>query len=257
MAVEEAVTLQYKMRKGEELQYKVAVESKLDLSEHPEGGEARHESRSNQMEMVMIQKVTGIEADGQYGVDVTITEGWVKGLGEGEEKENLPSVGQVVSLKMKKSGEITASSLNIPFDMPSFPEDKLRPGSTWERESHINVPGIAEPITIKYHYLLEGFAKLHGYQCAEIKVNCPESTFNLGEDVTQKLTTSGTTWFAPQEGRMVKSQVRTITQVTDGKTMANNDVLLEVKLEELREAKAKGEAGLGLKDTDAGYIVSS
>jgi len=250
MVVGEAISLQYKMRKGEELQYKVIVDSVQEAFEEVEG-EKHNLSELRRLEMLMVQKVTGIDSEGHFDVDVTIKEGWVslKGKDGEEQKEDLPTVGQVITLKMKKNGEIMSSSLAVPFSMPSFPDEVLKPGSSWERESQINAPNVDRPIILKYVYSLAGTSKVMGYNCAEIKVQCPENAMQLAEGVNQRLSTSGTTYFAHKEGRLVRSQVQTITDITAPQARVHSDVKLQVNLQE---------AGApGLPEADTGFIMKS
>ncbi|MHB2019209.1 MAG: hypothetical protein ACYCW6_19850, partial [Candidatus Xenobia bacterium] len=132
----DTITLEYRMKKGETLEYKTTVDSEQTLRE----GE-QSMSGSSTMEMLMEQTATEVGGDGQMSVDVTIKSVSMK-------RDNEPSAlapeqdpsGKKVSMKMKKSGEVVSTNMDLPFSQPPFPSKPLKKGQTWTGDSVIPVP---------------------------------------------------------------------------------------------------------------------
>jgi hypothetical protein len=223
MVVGEATMLEYKMQKGEQLTYNTKVHSEQEIKTEEQSG-----STSSDVEMKMVQKCTDVAADGTMTVDVTIQSGKLKRDGVEEE---LPNIGQTITIKMKKSGEIVHTSVDLPFEQPAFPTKSVKKGETWDGKSRINIPGKADMVTLIYNYSLHDFAKVQGYDCAEIKVACPETKIPIQEGIEQTLTANGVTHFANREGRLVKSEVETKTNITaqDGSVFTSIKVVVELE----------------------------
>lgn len=236
MVVGQGITLEYKMKKGESLKYQTIVDSDQFIRE----GENKAEQKSV-LEMVMVQKAIDVAADGTISVDVIIESGTVKRDGETEE---LPNVGQVISMKMRKNGEITQTSVEFPFSQPPFPSTQIQKGGSWTGTSKVNIPGRAEPITLTYNYTLVGFEKVSGYDCARIEVICPESKISLAEGVDQKLVAKGTTFFAHNEGRLVHSEVETNTEIMgpDAEVKTKIKVMVDLQEKKVGPSMPEGEA---------------
>lgn len=241
MVVGQAIKLEYKMKKGEILTYKTTVHSEQEIKTEEQSG-----STSSDVEMKMVQKCTDVAPDGTMTVDVTIQSGKLKRDGEEEE---LPNVGQTITLKMKRSGEIVHTSIDLPFEQPAFPTNPVKKGDSWVGESKISIPGKDKMVTLEYNYSLWNFSKTLGYSCAEIKVACPETNIPIQEGIDQTLTANGTTHFAHKQGRLVKSEVETKTKITaqDGEVSTYIKVLVELV------EKKKATDSLGIVDTQ-GYL---
>ncbi len=240
MVVGEAVMLEYKMKKGETLNYTTTVHSEQEIKTEEQSG-----STTSDVVMKMVQKCTDVAPDGTMTVDVTIQSGKLKRDGEEEE---LPNVGQTITLKMKKSGEIVHTSVDLPFEQPAFPTKAVKKGDTWVGKSKISIPGKPDMVTLEYNYSLWDFTKILGYDCAEIKVACPETKIPIGEGIEQVLTATGTTYFAYKEGRLVKSEVETKTKITaqDGSVYTVIKVVVEL------QDKAQGGISPSI---DEGFII--
>lgn len=223
MVVGEATKLEYKMKKGEKLTYNTKVHSEQEIKTDEQSG-----STSSDVEMKMLQTCTDVAPDGTMTVDVTIQSGKLRKDGQEEE---LPNVGQTITLKMKKSGEIVHTSVELPFEQPAFPTDVVKKGQKWEGKSRISIPGKTDMVTLVYNYSLEGFTKVLGYDCAEIKVACPETKIPIQEGIDQTLTANGITYFGHKEGRLVKSEVETRTTITaqDGSVYTYIKVIVELE----------------------------
>ena len=240
--VGEAVVLEYKMARGEELEYRSTVKSEQSVKE---GEEVT--SQASSLVMDMSQVAREVKPDGNMEVEVTITGGRIK---VGDEQSELPSTGQTILMSMKKNGEITKSSVEIPFSQPPFPARPVKKGDSWSEQSRISIPGKDQPAILTYEYTLMGFAEVGGYKCAEIAVKCAETKVELGEGAEQKITAIGMTYFAPREGRLVKSEVETVTVITAENLRVDNNIKVLVEL-----TGAKG-ARFSAPEQDQGFIVS-
>lgn len=224
MAVAEAITLAYKMTQGESLRYRIGMDSDQQVQEGD-----KHGTVVSRMDLVMSQKAKSVAPDGTLSLDVIIDTGTVKRNGEATD---LPNVGQTISMTMKKTGEVTQTSVDFPFSQPPFPDKPVKVGDTWTGQSTLNVLEGKPPITLTYHYTLKGIKKIHGYECAEIDVKSPVSTHDLGEGVTQTLTAGGTTYFAYNQGKLVQSTVHTKTDVTTAQLTVSNDMKVQIEIED-------------------------
>jgi len=236
----EAVMLEYKMQKGEELEYRSTVHSEQTITE---GNETA--SQMSDLTMLMVQEAKEINPDGSMQVEVTIKEG--KGR-IGNEEVELPNVGQTIAMRMLKNGEITHSSVDMPFSQPPFPGKPVKKGDIWTEQSKVRIPDRPQPIILTYEYTLSGFKEVDGYDCAEILVKCKDSKVKLDEGVEQTISARGTTYFAHKQGRLVRSQVETVTSITKDDIKVDNKIKVVVEL-----TKAKSAVGLG--PAEEGFIA--
>ena len=235
MIVGDAVSLEYKMKQGEALQYKTTVESNQSLTEGSQSA-----SGSSVMEMVMAQKATNVAADGTMDVDVTISSVSLQRDGESVPFDaGQDPTGKTVSMKMKKNGDVVQTSMELPFSQPPFPSRPLKKGETWTGDSKIPVPVTNDDgqvvghreVTLRYHYSLWDFTRVGGYECAEIRVSCPESSIPLQDKVEQRISATGTTYFAHREGRLVRSEVETDSSINAPDVSIRNHIKVRVELE--------------------------
>ena len=241
MVVGDTVTLEYKMNPGEVLQYKTVVGSEQLLQEGSQSANS-----SSLMEMVMTQRATEVSPEGTMGVDVTITSVRLqRGDQEVGFEEGQDPTGKTVSMKMKRSGEVVQTSMDLPFSQPPFPTRPIKKGETWTGDSKIPVPvtnaegevtGQRE-VTLRYHYSLWDFTRVQGYECAEIRVSCPESTIPLQEKVEQRISATGTTYFAYKEGRLVRSEVETDSSIVTQEVSIKNHIKVKVELETASDSR--------------------
>ncbi len=245
----DTINLEYRMKKGESLEYKTTVESEQTLKE----GDQPAVGGNSIMEMSMLQTATDVSGDGVMAVDVTIQAVAMKQNGEPASlpPEQDPS-GKKVSMRMKKSGEVVQTSMDLPFSQPPFPTRALRKGETWKGDSHIPVPVLNDrgeqtgtrQVTLTYHYSLWDFRRVDGYECAEINVSCPETTIPLQEKVEQKISAKGTTYFAWQQGRLVRSEVETTSSITAPDVSIKNHIKVKVQLTSASSAPAAAPTAL-------------
>ncbi len=234
MVVGDAVNLEYKMKKDESLQYKTTVQSEQTLQEGSQTA-----SGTSQMEMVMQQLATDVTAEGTMGVEVTIQSVTLTRDGERVPfEEGQDPTGKTVSMKMKKNGEVVQTSMDLPFSQPPFPSRAIKKGETWTGDSKIPVPMTNDAgevvghreVTLRYHYSLWDFTRVQGYECAEIRVSCPESTIPLQDKVEQRISATGTTYFAYKEGRLVRSEVETDSSIAAPDVSIKNHIKVRVEL---------------------------
>ncbi|MBM3465743.1 MAG: hypothetical protein FJX76_26935 [Armatimonadetes bacterium] len=86
-------------------------------------------------------------------------------------------------------------------------------------------------VTLRYHYSLWDFTRVQGYECAEIRVSCPESTIPLQDKVEQRISATGTTYFAYKEGRLVRSEVETDSSISAPDVSIKNHIKVRVELQ--------------------------
>lgn len=201
----EGIYLEYKGKSGDVIKYKTLVDSTQTISEKEHKQEV-----SNRIEILMSQTIVDADSDGNLTVDVVIESG--KAI-RGDQEAPLPNVGQKITMKMKKTGEVTYTSMPIDFSQPSFPEGLKNKKDRWDSVSKINVPERPEPIQLNYKYILWDIVTQGKHECAEIKVSCPETSVELQEGVTQTISATGSTFFAHKEGYLVKSEVETQTVI--------------------------------------------
>lgn len=250
---DEAITLAYQMSVGEALRYKTEVLSTQSIKED---GQSPQTAQS-QLEITMLQTVKGVSPDGQMTVDVTIEKGTMQRDGQ---VMTLPTVGQTITIVMKKSGEIVRTSVDFPFSQPAFPERQVKLRDSWTGDSKMDIPLYdndgnqtgSKQVTLTYNYTLNGFEQALGYETAAIHVNCPTETIQLQEGVEQKITAKGVTNFGHKQGRLVKSRVETETEITAPGASVSTAIRVTV---ELIEAKGPEGGGGSLPGSDEMFLI--
>lgn len=240
----DSITLAYAMQPGEKLKYRTEVVSEQSVQQ--EGQEPQ--GVSSTMEMTMLQEAKAVNPDGSIEVDVTIQDGKIN---QGGESKPLPSVGTKITIVMKKSGEIVRTSVDFPFSQPAFPEKQLKINDSWSSPSQMDIPlynddgqqtGVKKA-DLTYHYTLAATEQVKGYDTAVINVSCPETRFDLQEEIQQSITATGVTYFGHKQGRLVKSQVSTKTEITAPGTIVGTKIKVLV---ELIEASGGGQGVPGM-----------
>ena len=248
----DTITLAYAMQPGEKLRYKTEVISEQSVQQEgqpPQGF-------SSTMEMVMVQEGKGVNPDGSMEVEVTIEDG---SINKGGQTEKLPTVGTKITIVMKKSGEIVRTSVDFPFSQPAFPEKQLKVNDSWTGDSQMDIPLYndegqqtgTKKADLTYHYTLAGIEQTKGYETAVINVSCPETRFDLQEEIQQSITATGVTYFGHKQGRLVKSQVSTKTEITAPGTVVGTKIKVVVELQDASGGSGTmggiaGAAGLGM-----------
>lgn len=241
----ETIVLAYEMKPGEKLRYKTEVFSEQSVQE--EGQPAQ--GFSSKMDMTMVQEGKKVNPDGSMEVDVTIVDGTIEREGK---VAQIPTVGQTITIVMKRSGEIVRTSVNFPFSQPAFPEKQLSVNDSWTGDSQMDIPLFdddgnqtgTKKADLTYHYTLGGLEQSRGYDVAVINVNCPETSFDLAEDTTQTIIASGVTHFSHKSGRLVKSQVSTTTEIKAPTAVVGTKIKVVVELQEASGGNSVSGGGL-------------
>lgn len=159
----------------------------------------------------VFQRVLRLEEDGTAHV-VTLSEP------EGNGPEiNVPGVQvqrQVLYSLMDDRGNMLESSGGTGGSTYAFPEGPVRVGEAWEASVEVQFPGMPAPAKATNRYVLAGAEEVHGYRCVRIEMTSSELSFEmLLPDGQQKakvlLENQGTLFFAPEEGVLVKMELRT------------------------------------------------
>lgn len=240
----DTITLEYKMTPGEVLRYRTQVDSEQGLKEE---GQAEQVNRSV-LEMTMEQRVLEVRG-AESTVEVTIQEGRIR---RDDQAMDLPSVGQKIGITMKKNGDIVRTTVDFPFSQPAFPERTLRIGDKWTGDSKMDIPLTdaegnqtgSKAVTLTYHYTLTGRERVGAYDAAVIQVECPKTSIEIQPGVEQSIVAKGKTLFAHREGRLVRSNVETVTKITAPGAEVRTHIQVAVDLMEATPASGS-EPSLG------------
>ncbi len=204
---EKKIQLEYRLKQGDVARYRTTVEADTEVM-----AEGKTNIVSSIMEMITTQTVKSIFPDDGIKLEVSIDSASLKRNGE---EIPVPYAGQVMPVKMKKNGEIFQMSENGSGGQthPSFPDTPVGKGDTWAGESKLEIPGSDKTVILKTDHILENFEHIKGYDCVKINVSSPETVIPLQENITQTMTVTGTTYFAYNEGKLIKSIVETDTSM--------------------------------------------
>ena len=219
----DSIYLEYKPKKGDLLTYGNMIENQQSIIE-----KGQTKENISKIQFVMTQETKDVDSTGIATIDITIKSGVVI---SGEKSVPLPNIGQKITMKMKKNGEIVYTSVPVDFSQPSFPEGLKQKKDRWTSVSKINIQGKKEPLELNYRYILWDILKYKGMDVAEIKVSCPETVSEIQEGVNQKISATGSTLFDHLKGRLVKSEVETNTTVEVPKSDLIVKTRVSVKLE--------------------------
>ncbi len=239
----ESVTLAYAMNPGESLRYRTQVDSEQTIQEEGQSPQVAHSN----LEMTMLQEVKSTQPDGTMEVDVVIESGSIKKDGQAAP---LPTVGQRITIVMKKNGEIVRTSVNFPFSQPAFPSDPVKLNEPWTGDSKMDIPLYddngnqtgSKQVTLVYQYAMTGFEHQLGHETSVINVKCPETKIDLQEGIVQTIAAKGVTNFGHKKGRLVRSQVATTTEITAPGTKVGTKIKVNV---ELVDASGPSNDGMG------------
>ncbi|MDO5295612.1 MAG: hypothetical protein Q4F00_03070 [bacterium] len=223
----DSIVLEYNLTPGEVLQYKSTVTTKQVIQEKDEAPEVIE----SVLEISMDQKIVEVN-NGVAKVEVTITDGSIK---RGSDVLPLDSVGQKLTMNMRRNGDIESTSVNFPFSQPAFPSKNLMPNDSWETVNPISIPlnqnGAVKKVNLIYKHTLSRLDHKNGYDVAVIDIACPTVDMELQDEVRQTITAEGSTYFAHTKGRLVSSKVHTHTEVTAPETTVSTDITVGVELE--------------------------
>ena len=252
----ETIALAYDMKPGETLRYKTEVISEQSVQEDGQAAQGF----SSTMEMIMVQQGKSVNPDGSMEVDVVIEDGSIHREGQ---TTKLPTIGQKITIVMKKSGEIVRTSVDFPFSQPAFPDKQLKLNDSWTGDSQMDIPLYdddgnqtgTKKADLTYHYTLAGLEQSKGYDVAVINVKCPATSFDLQESIKQTITAEGVTHFGHKKGRLIRSQVATNTEITAPGTTVGTKIKVVVELQSASGGETPGIGGMsGMSDEQ--FIIS-
>lgn len=160
----------------------------------------------------VTQRVLRHEADGTAHL-VTVSE--PEGNAAAEIQVPGVQVGrQVLYAQMDPQGHIVESSAGSDSNTYSFPEGPVRPGDAWEAQIQVQFPGMLAPAAATNRFVLGATETVNGFECVRIEMSSSEVSFEMmlpdGQQTARVLMENqGTLFFAPEEGILVKMEVRT------------------------------------------------
>lgn len=201
------VKLEYKLKKGDESKYKTDV---ITSREIVDGEEV--EKGTTHLIIVTTQKVEDLDANGNMKLKVTVDSA---DLEKGGMKVPTGAAEGVINMTMASNGQIVDMG-GVPSQMGSqqatFPKDPVDVGSTWSSETKFNLPE-GQAVNLKTIYTYDKNERIEGYDCAKIVIDTPNQEIPLEEDAVQNLKISGLMYFAPKEGRLIRSESTIDTSV--------------------------------------------
>lgn len=230
MLGDKAVSLEYRFQKGESLKYRISLNS--DYTFAKDGAQPEH--RKNETALTLIQTVKAINYNDSFDLEIFFKEDKkITGNTESEFTKNEGSL----RLRMLKNGRITHSSVGPAFSFPPFPERPLMKGESWMEENQLTLPGHRQ--AVPFQYTLTDFKEINGHECAVLEVEAPELTIFLEAGLEQKVLVKGVNYFDHQNGRLIKSEVKSASEILGYDWKAQNQTSLQVELvtpEESRES---------------------
>lgn len=207
--MENLVYLSYKMGLGEIYYYTLEIENLVKTSR------AQTTEKKTYTEIDLSQKVIGIDEAGNITLQISA------------------DLSQSPIIKIKKTGEIIQSDNETPFSQPPLPQHGIKKGDTWEGICNINVPIQNNPVSLKYNYTYEKNLKINNYDCIQINVTCPATEILLSDGAKQVIGAAGVTYFAPDEGILIGSEVETKTTINMSDSDWENLIKVKLSLKEI------------------------
>ncbi len=195
------VKLQYGSKVGDQSVYHLTMDGNTTVHVND-----RTQKTSIRTEMYLTQKVTAF-VEGVIDLSTRIDSGSINVNGT---TSVLPNVGQTVKTSLRKNGEIVSSSgfgpnINLNQMQLVFPDEELQVGSSWKSSMK---PSPAVPVQLNVEYKVLGFEKIRDFDCIKLasSVRSGEKTEIEGLDL--KVQADGTIYYAYQEGKMVRNDVK-------------------------------------------------
>ena len=195
------VLLQYSPDAGTTTKYKMNIKGNTIVT-------AYEKTQQTNLETVMViqQKVTGKDKDGNIDMQTAILEGKITVNGT---PTALPNIGEIITVKMAKDGTIISQTgmdqagMNNNQMQIKFPDKPVGIGDSWTTKIE---PNPSLPIPMETVYTVEAFEKIGGEDCVKLKseVSTPKnSTGSINLEVKAK----GHIWFAFKKGIMIQNEV--------------------------------------------------
>jgi hypothetical protein len=199
-SAQEKVLLEYSPAAGTTAKYKMNIRGNTIVTAY------KRAQRTNlETAMTIEQKVTGVDKDGNIDMATTILDGTIS---VNNTPTQLPNIGQIISVKMAKNGEIISSTGmdqqgNFNQMQIKFPSKPVGVGDTWDSNIPAN-PQLPIPMNVKYTVM--GFEKLGGEDCVKLSSEVSTAQGAAGS-INLDVKASGTIWFAYKKGIMIQNEV--------------------------------------------------
>jgi len=237
------VKLEFKMAEGEAVNYKVNMTMESTMTQK----EGKPQSNKSEVEMMMTQTCKKVDPDGTMTIEVKMGKG--KMIMDGQEQPINEE--KTMTMKMKKNGEIVETEENMPLEQVKLPDKEVKKGDTWEGSS--KVPGPSQPNEkgeepkLVYKFTFDNLDKLGDYDCAVIKSVCPETKIPLGDKNEMIMNAEGMTYFAPKEGKLVKSEMKSTMKAEAPDKSGSMEMKMTMVMELVKpgeEPKTEEKAGM-------------
>ena len=121
---------------------------------------------------------------------------------------------QVMYSQMNSLGNILELAGGRDSFSYAFPEEAVKVGSTWERETMVVLPGMPMPAKSVNTFTIKGEERVGGYDCVRIDIVSSAAQFEMTlPDGQQKANvvseTSGTVYYSPLRGALVRIEMST------------------------------------------------
>ena len=195
------VLLQYNPDAGTTTKYKMNIKGNTIVTAY-----GKNQQTNLETAMTIQQKVTGKDKDGNIDMETAILEGRITVNGS---PTTLPTVGQLIQVKMAKDGTIISQSGMEQGDMTNnqmqikFPTNPVGVSDTWTTKLE---PNPQLPIPMETVYTVEGFEKVGGEDCVRLKSEVTTPKSNTGS-INLDVKASGKIWFAYKKGIMMQNEV--------------------------------------------------
>lgn len=194
------VLLQYNPAPGTTAKYKMYIRGNTIVTAYK-----RAQKTNLETTMTIQQKVTGIDKAGNIDMATQILDGTIT---VNRTPTQLPSIGQVIKVKMAKNGEILSSSGmdqqgNFNQMQIKFPNKPVGIGDSWK--STIK-PNPQLPIPMNVVYTVVGFETVGGKKCVKLRSQVSSAQGSTGS-INLNVKANGNIWFAYEKGIMVKNEV--------------------------------------------------
>lgn len=221
MLGDKAVTLEYRFQKGEQLTYKASLNSEFAFR----GDNFPPEESRSRTEILLAHKVKEINYNDSFDLEIVTLER--KKTVEGRETE-MPPLGEVLRLRMLKNGMVTHSTSGPSVTFPPFPQRPLMKGESWQEENQLNLPGYRE--AVPFVYTLLDFEEIDGIECAVLEAQSSEVTIPLEAGGEQNVRVRGVSYFDHQNGRLLKSEVESASEIPgyDWKVESRSNLKVEL-----------------------------
>ena len=198
---QEKVLLQYNPAAGTTAKYKMNIRGNTIVTAYQ-----RAQRTNLETAMTIEQKVTGVDKDGNVDMATTILDGTIT---VNNTPTQLPNIGQIISVKMAKNGEILSSTGmdqqggNFNQMQIKFPNKPVGVGESWTSNIPAN-PQLPIPMNVKYTVM--GFEKVGGEDCVKLQSDVSTAQGAAGS-INLDVKANGNIWFAYKKGIMIKNEV--------------------------------------------------